>query len=140
MKKMVLIAGILVMSGFMYSMDTESENDNKGGDQSEKCPPRRQWSKRNKQRRRGRRRRITDMVIKDDGSKSTIESFLSKQGPTKSEVTKISTADFYGKKYYSAIGRNGHLLCGSNLEESKSAFMKRLSLSFDMSNLSGYNQ
>ncbi len=50
MKKMVLIAGILIVSGSMYSMDLESKNGNKGGGKAGKYLPRRRRRKANRVR------------------------------------------------------------------------------------------
>jgi len=50
MKKMVLIAGILVVAGSMYSMDLESKNGNKRGGTSGKYSPRRRRRKANRMR------------------------------------------------------------------------------------------
>ncbi len=47
---MVLIAGILIVSGSMYSMDLESKNGNKRGGTSGKYSPRRRRRKANRMR------------------------------------------------------------------------------------------
>ncbi len=70
MKKMVLIAGILVVSGSMYSMD---KDDNKGGGNAGK------YSFSRKSLRRHRGRRITNKFDAGDLAKKIIKALIGKE-------------------------------------------------------------
>ena len=126
MKKMVMTAVILVVTGFMYGKDKEEKDS----------VARYSRSKRHK---RHRDRRKTNSMEKDVLS-NVINSFVKSkkkvraQKSNKPEIAKIDTINFYGEIHY-AKNKNGHLLRQSNSEESKDDFILRLSVSYDVSKL-----
>jgi len=119
MKKVVMLAGILVVSGYMHGMENDAANsDGKG------C---------------GNGGGISE--IKEGAASKQII----KQLTGKPKVYTIDLGSFrfwegsrgFGRLVYYAKNNNGITLCRSGIEESKEEFFTRISPHFDMSECSG---